>query len=111
MQGHKYFLTIVDDFTRFVWVFLMCSKAETQSTLKNFILHVERQFNAKVKMVRSDNGSEFIMQRFYEETGIIHQTSCIETPQQNGIVERKHQHLLNVTISLLFQENLPSIIW
>nr|KYP54541.1 Retrovirus-related Pol polyprotein from transposon TNT 1-94 [Cajanus cajan] len=81
MQGHKYFLTVVDDFTRFVWVFLMRSKAETQSTLKNFILHVERQFNVKVKMVRSDNGSEFIMQRFYDETGIIHQTSCIETPQ------------------------------
>nr|KYP53721.1 hypothetical protein KK1_024295 [Cajanus cajan] len=57
MQCHKYFLTIMDDFTHFSWVFLMCSKVETQSTLKNFILHVKKQFNAKVKMVKSDNGS------------------------------------------------------
>nr|KYP36052.1 Retrovirus-related Pol polyprotein from transposon TNT 1-94 [Cajanus cajan] len=61
--------------------------------------------------IRSDNGSEFIMQNFYAETGILHQTSCIETLQKNGIVERKHQHLLNVTRSLLFQANFPSVFW
>lgn len=51
------------------------------------------------------------MCQFYASKGIIHQTSCVETPQQNGIVECKHQHVLNVTHSLLFQSYLPSIFW
>ena len=89
----------------------MKSKAETQSHLKSFVAFVERQFDTKVKMIRSDNGSKFSMKQFYNESGIIHQTSCVETPQQNAIVERKHQHLLNVTRSLLFQFNLPLVFW
>ena len=102
LNGHKYFLTIVDDHTRFVWIFIMASKFETQTHLQAFVSYVKRQFNTKVKAIRSDNGVEFIMKQFYHSTGIIRQTSCVETPQQNGIVERKHQHLLNVTRALLF---------
>jgi len=75
----------------------MQSKAETQSHLKNFVANVERQFETKVKVIRPDNGAEFIMRQFYDDTGIAHQITCVETPQQNDIVERKHQHLLNVT--------------
>jgi len=51
------------------------------------------------------------MKQFYDDTNIVHQTTCIETPQQKGIAERKHQHLLNVTRSLLFQPNLPTVFW
>jgi len=47
------------------------------------------------------------MHDFYAQKGIIHQTTCVETPEQNGIAERKHQHLLNVTRALLFQAQLP----
>ena len=51
------------------------------------------------------------MRQFYDDTGIVHQTTCVETPQQNDIVERKYHHLLNVTRSLLFQSNLPTVFW
>ena len=80
IHGHKYFLTIVDYHTRFVWVLPMSSKDETQSLLQGLIKSVDRQFDTKVKAIRSDNGVEFIMSHFFQATGIIHQTTCVETP-------------------------------
>ena len=96
LNGYKYFLTIVDDHSRFFWIFLMHSKAETQIHLKNFVVIVDKLFDTKVKMIRSDNDLEFIMRQFYDETGIVHQTSCVETPQQNGIIES-----INICLMLL----------
>ncbi|WVZ04925.1 hypothetical protein V8G54_018271 [Vigna mungo] len=78
--------------------------AETQSHLQSFITYAERQFKTKVLTIRSDNGTEFIMADFYKNTGIVHQTTCVETPQQNGLVKRKHQHLLNH----IYQAQLPT---
>jgi len=65
-------------------------------------------------MVRSDNGSEFIsgpMKKFYGDQGIVHKISCVGIPQQNGIVERKHRHILNVVRALRFEANLPLEFW
>jgi len=94
LNGIKYFLTIVDDFSRFTWIHLMTNK-----------------FESKVKCLRSDNGFEFQMSDFFQSKGIVHQLSCVETPQQNSVVERKHQHLLNVARALRFQANLPLFLW
>jgi len=60
----------------------------------------------KQKSNRTDNGVEFVMKDFFTSKGILHQTSCIETLEQNRIVERKHQHILNVTSFLLFQSKI-----
>lgn len=74
--------------------------------LENFSNMVNTQFNVKIKILRSDNSSEFILFEFYQKLEIIYQTYCVETPQRNGLVERKHQHLLQVARSLL-QSSLP----
>lgn len=111
MHGHRYFLTIVDDFTRFTWIFLMKTKAEVQTLLPQFCKMIETQFETHVKKVRSDNGPEFFLTQFYSSQGIIHQRVCVETPQQNSIVERKHQDLLNVARALLFQSHMPKVFW
>jgi hypothetical protein len=111
VAGHKYFLTLVDDFSRFTWIILMKNKAETRNHIMNFVNYIETQFHTKLKSLRSDNGSEFLMHDFFLAKGIVHQRSCVETPQQNGIVERKHQHILNVARALSFQAFLPSNFW
>ncbi|KAK1429347.1 hypothetical protein QVD17_11555 [Tagetes erecta] len=113
-EGYKYFLTIVDDFSRAVWVYLLKSKDEVINRVTVFFKLVETQFNQKIKIVRSDNGTEFVnkqMNHFFEQNGVIHQTTCAYTPQQNGIVERKHRHLLNNARSLMFQGNIPLYMW
>ncbi|CAA7037263.1 unnamed protein product [Microthlaspi erraticum] len=111
-SGSAYFLTIVDDCSRAVWVYLLQEKREVAENLKNFFKMVERQFNKKVRVVRSDNGGEFMcMKPYFAEEGILHQTSCVYTPQQNGCVERKHRHILNVSRSLMFQASLPIRFW
>jgi hypothetical protein len=106
--GARYFLTIVDDFTRCTWVFLMSSKSDTQPLLKSFFLFVRTQFNVNIKIIRTDNGSEFLsMKDFFLNNGVEFQRSCVYTPQQNGVVERKHRYILNIARALRFQSNLP----
>lgn len=69
------------------------------------------QFNTMVKCITSNNGNEFMLKPFFQKSGIIHQTSCVGTPQQNGIVERKHQHILGITRAILYQTHFPHIFW
>jgi hypothetical protein len=111
IHGHSYFLTIVDDCSKFTWVVLMKHKSETRQKIIDFITLNENQHKTTVKVIRSDDGPEFIMPKFYASKGIIHQTSCVETPQQNARVERKHQHILNIARALLFQAHLPKTFW
>ena len=110
--GARYFLTIVDDFSRAVWVYLMVDKKEVFRMFMSFVAMVERQFSQTIKIVRSDNGTEFnCLLDYFSASGILFQTSCVGTPQQNGRVERKHKHLLNVARALRFQANLPIYFW
>ncbi|CAH9081989.1 unnamed protein product [Cuscuta epithymum] len=110
-SGFKYFLTIVDDHTRCTWTFMMKTKSETRFHIMNFYKLIQTQFDKKIKIIRTDNGAEFMFSSFYQSNGIIHQLSCVETPQQNGRVERKHQHILQIARSLLFQSCLPITFW
>ncbi|KAJ0522072.1 putative RNA-directed DNA polymerase [Helianthus annuus] len=87
---------------------------EVFENIESFYELILTQFKKKVKVFRSDNGTEFInskMDSFCKSKGILHQTSCSYTPQQNGVVERKHRHLLNLARSLLFQSGVPLSFW
>lgn len=114
LTNAHYILTIVDDYTRVTWTFLLTYKSQVALTLINFITQAQKQYHQCVKKIRSDNGTEFVnhtCQNFFFSLGIIHQTSCVYTPQQNGIVECKHKHLLAIARSLLFQAHLPQKFW
>ena len=105
-------MTIVDDYSRALWIYLLIRKDEVACALKNFIVMVKRQFEKDVKVVRSDNSIEFMcLKDYFDEHGILHQTFCVRTPQQNGCVERKHRHILNVARALRFQAHLPIEFW
>lgn len=111
-SGASYFLTIVDDCSRGIWIYLMANKSEVAKLIKNFCAMTKTQFNKIVKCIRSDNGTEFTcLQHYFAEQGILFETSCVGTPQQNGRVERKHRHILNVARALRFQANLPIEFW
>ncbi|KAD6454947.1 hypothetical protein E3N88_09653 [Mikania micrantha] len=110
----NYFLTIVDDYSRAVWVFLLKHKYEASTCLINFHKLIKTQFERNIKRIRCDNGGEFVsnqMLNFYVEQGIILETSCPHTPQQNGVVERKHRHLLETARALKIEANLPIRFW
>ena len=107
LNGSKYFLTLVYDHSRCTWVYLMKSKSDASSLIQFFFQMILNQFKVSIKFIRSDNGPEFALSTFYASKGVLHQLSCVETPQQNAVVERKHQHLLNVARVLRFHANLP----
>ena len=105
--GHRYFLTIVDDYTRATWVYLLCAKVDVLTIFPEFFNLISTQYNTTIKSVRSNNALELAFHDFFRTKGIIPYHSCITTPEQNSIVERKHQHILNVGRALLFQSCVP----
>jgi IS30 family transposase len=92
----------------------MKNKSEVFTHFQHFVNLIENQYNNKIKILRTDNGTEYINQNFAKFTnsrGIIHQTFFVYTPQQNGVSERKNRLLLEMTRTLLFQNNVPKIFW
>lgn len=92
----------------------MKHKSDLCSVLKGFVNLVFNQFNEMIKNFRTDNGSEYLssdVKSFLTEKGIHHQTSNVYTPQQNGIAERKHIHILGIARSLMFSMSVPKHIW
>lgn len=90
----------------------MTQKSQTPHLLESFITFAQHQFHATIKAVRTDNGLEFLSMRdFFHKHGIEFQRTCVYTPQQNGVVERKHRHILNTARALLFQSHMPLEFW
>lgn len=111
IHGFKYFLTIVDDHTCFTWVVLLKNKSEVKAKVSDFLVTVENQFSSRIKVIRTDNGTEFQLDDICRKRGTIHQFSYIETPEQNARVERKHQHILGIARALMMQSFLPKFLW
>ena len=95
--SHKYFVSFIDDGTRVSWVYLLQSKHYVLHVIPQFSKMVITQFNTRAKVFHYDNGREFVnrsLATLFQENGILHQTTCAYTPQQNGIAERKNRHIL-----------------
>jgi transposase InsO family protein len=102
--GNKYGIIIVDDYSCFTWVFFLQDKGESQEVLKKFLKRVQNEFDAKVKKIRSDNGTEFKntqVKDYLDEEGIKHEFLPPYTPQQNGVANRKNRTLIEMARTML----------
>ena len=111
--GNKYFITFVDDSTKYCYVYLFKSKDET---IEKFVLYkneVENQLNKKIKVLRSDQGGEY-ESPFVDvcaQLGIIYETTTPYSPQSNGVPERKHRTLKEMINAMLISSSLPQNMW
>ncbi|KAL5804478.1 hypothetical protein ACOSQ3_031278 [Xanthoceras sorbifolium] len=114
ISGMRWFVTFIDDCTRMTWIFLLKNKSDVCDVFQNFYHMILTQFHKKIQVLRSDNGGEYLnhsVKTFCLKNGILHQTSCAHTPQQNGTAERKNRHLLEVARSLLLGMHMPKSFW
>ena len=113
-SGYRWFVIFVDDCTHMSWLYLLKHKDEVLSVFKSFHVMVQTQFSTKIQILRFDNGGEYVNRGFhdyFQSHGILHETSYSQTPQQNGVVERKHQHILDTTCALLLGTHVPNQHW
>ena len=113
-SGHRSFVIFVDDCIRMIWLYLLKHKDEVFFVFKSFHTMVQTQFSTKIKILHSDNGGKYVNQQFqtyFNSHGILHETSCSQTPQQNGTVERKNRHILETAHALLINAHVPNRYW
>lgn len=114
VEGYRYYLTFIDECTRYCWIFPLHNKSQVCSLFISFHAFVLTQFSTSIKILQTDGGGEYLshsLQFFLLKHGILHQKSCPYTPQQNGIVERKNRHIVETTLTLLHQSHLPPKFW
>nr|GEY45391.1 retrovirus-related Pol polyprotein from transposon TNT 1-94 [Tanacetum cinerariifolium] len=114
INGKKYILVIVDDYSRFTWVKFLRSKDETPKVVIKFTTQIQVGLNKTVRYVRTDNGTEFVnhtMTEYYERIGIFHQKSVPRTPQQNGVVERRNCTLAEAARTMLIFSKALMFLW
>jgi hypothetical protein len=114
LGGSKYCLVILDDYSRFTWVFFLQEKSQTQDTLKGFLRWAQNEFGFRINKIRSDNGTEFKnsqIEGFLEDEGIKHEFSSPYTPQQNSVVEKKNRTLLDMVRTMLDEYKTLDRFW
>nr|GEV31509.1 retrovirus-related Pol polyprotein from transposon TNT 1-94 [Tanacetum cinerariifolium] len=114
VNGKKYILIIVDDYSRFTWVKCLRSKDEAPNFIIKFMKMIQVRLKVLVCHIRTDNGTEFVNQtlrEYYEEVGISHETSVARSPQQNGVVERRNRMLIEAARTMLIYSQALLFLW
>ena len=123
-NGHRYFITFTDDYSRYGYNYLIRDKSESLDTFKIFKIEVENQLNKRIKGVRSDRGGEFYgrsdasseqcprsFARYLEQLGIFPQYTMPGTPSMNGIAERRNRILQDMVRSMMAESLLHIRLW
>jgi len=113
-HGAYYFITFIDDYTRFGFTYLISHKSEALACFQKYVNLVENQLDSRIKALRTNNGREYLsdlFRQFCDEKGIDRQLTIPGTPQQNGVAERRNRTLLEMVRSMMAQANLPIQFW
>jgi len=112
INNNRYYLSIVDDFSKYSWVFPLNAKSDVTSAFLRFKNLVENYFSCNITSVQSDNGGEFLpLQKQLISMGVSYRLSCPHTHHQMGSVERKHRHLVDMGLAMLAHASVPLSIW
>ncbi|GJR77919.1 retrovirus-related pol polyprotein from transposon TNT 1-94 [Tanacetum coccineum] len=112
--GKNYYITFIDDYSKFYYVYLINTKDEALNMFKTYKAEVKNQPDKKIKILRSDKGGEYEsndFSKFCSTSGIVHQTTAPYTPQQNRVTERKNRTLKNLINSILITSGAPHSLW
>nr|GEX43588.1 putative zinc finger, CCHC-type [Tanacetum cinerariifolium] len=120
--GHKSFITFIEDYSHYMYLFLINEKSKSLEMLKSFKAKVENQLDREIKVVRSNRGGEYYGRHtdvgkapgsffdFCKDHGIINQYTMSDTPQRNGVAERRDCTLMDMVRSMLANLNLPEFL-
>ncbi|KAJ9546608.1 hypothetical protein OSB04_019151 [Centaurea solstitialis] len=114
IAGKKYTLVIVDEYSRYTWVFFLRSKSDAPEEIILFVRKMEKLNNLSVRSIRSDHGTEFknsTLETFFDMKGISQNFSSVRTPQQNGVAERRNRTMIEAARSMLSEANLATQFW
>jgi histone deacetylase 1/2 len=109
---HNYYVSFIDDFSKFTWIYLIKKKSDVFDVFHNFMNFVERKFSRKIITMQTDWGGEYEkLNALFQKLGITHHVSCPHAHQQNGSGERKHRHIVEVGLALLANASMPLKFW
>jgi transposase InsO family protein len=112
--GKRYFMTLINDVTRFCYVYLLKTKDETLDHFKIYKAEVENQLERKIKHLRSDRDGEYfpiLLDEFCAEHGIIYERTAPYSPESNGIAKRKDHTLIDLVNAMLDTASLSKAWW
>nr|GEW80915.1 retrovirus-related Pol polyprotein from transposon TNT 1-94 [Tanacetum cinerariifolium] len=110
----RHVLVIVDDYSRYTWVYFLRSKDEAPKVIKTFLKRIIVLLQSPVVIIRTDNGTEFknqVLKEYFDSVGISHQVSSVRTPQQNGVVERRNRTLVEAAGTMLIFSRALLFLW
>ena len=111
-EGFQYYVSFLDDYSWYTWIYLIKRKYDVEQVFYNFQKHVEHLLNAKILTIQYDWSGEYHkLHNYFQQTGIILRVSCPHTSQQNGIAERKHRHIVETSLALLAKSSLALCFW
>nr|GFC35840.1 retrovirus-related Pol polyprotein from transposon TNT 1-94 [Tanacetum cinerariifolium] len=114
INGKRYVLVIVDDYSRYTWVHFLRSKDEAPKVINTFLKRISILLQSPVINIRTENELEFksqVLKEYFDSVGIYHQVSSVQTPQQNGVVERKNRTLVEAARTMLIFSRAPLFLW
>nr|GEZ68804.1 retrovirus-related Pol polyprotein from transposon TNT 1-94 [Tanacetum cinerariifolium] len=114
INGKRYVLVIVDDYSRYTWIHFLRSKVEAPEVIKTFLKRITVLFQSPVIIIRTNNDTEFknhVLKEYFDSVAISHQLSSFRTPQQNGVVERRNRTLVEAARTMLIFSRAPLFLW